>query len=162
VREASTAYRDAPEVEELAWTVIKRWHPHLRDARIRYLWREGAEWRAAGKTVLAKATKLGAQAGYLSGDFDATVIVDTARWAELNAEQRTALIDHELLHLRQVEDATGALVVQPSGRPVLRVVGHEVEAFVEEIQRHGLWHAELVHAGKAIRKLPIPLPIAGD
>lgn len=161
VRAPATVFHDAPEVEEIASQAIRDWHPHLRDARIRYLWRDGGAWTSGSKTVLAKASKLGSQAQFLSEDFDAVILVDTNRWAELSEEQRVALVDHELAHLRQSTGGKYDLpLVQPNGRPVLHVVRHDVEEFVDVIRRHGLWDIDLTHAAKVIRQVPIPLPLA--
>lgn len=157
VRTPATTFTDAQEVEEIAYTVIRRWHPHLAASEIRYLFRDGGAWNSGGKTVLAKAGKLGAQAQFLAGDADAVIIVDAARWEELNSDQRLALVDHELCHLVQATDKNEAQVFQVDGRPLLRVRAHDVEEFVEVIQRHGLWDIDLVHAGKAIRQIPMEL-----
>lgn len=157
VRAPATIFADASDVERIAKRLIPLYHKHLAAARIRYLFRIGGAWKTGGKDVLGKAAKLGTQQQFLSEDFDAVVLIDADRWEELDPAQREALVDHELCHYVQATDKYEIPIMQPNGRPVLKLRAHDVEEFVEVIQRHGLWDIDLVHAGKAIRQIPMEL-----
>lgn len=162
VRQPSTIFADAPDVERIAKRYIAAHHKHLSGARIRYQFRLADGWKSGGKDVAGKAAKLSAQQQFMSGDFDAVITIDANRWEELSPEQREALVDHELCHYVQAEDRDGIPVMQPNGRPVLKIRAHDVEEFVAVIQRHGLWDIDLVHAGKAIRQIPMDLEASED
>lgn len=157
IRAPSTTFTDALPVRDLARTVIQRWHPHLAASDIRYLFRQGGAWMTGGKTILGKVAKLGTQQQFLAEGADAVILIDEERWEKLDEAQRLALVDHECAHLVQATDKDECPLFQDNGRPVLRVRAHDVEEFVEVIQRHGLWDIDLVHAGKAIRQIPLPL-----
>lgn len=160
VKEDSTTFVEAPDVEEIADRIIPEWHPHLEEAVITYLFRVSkSSWASQGRTKLGAAKKLSTEARHLSGDFDAEVVVDSFHWNLLDENQREALVDHELCHLVVATDADGQELCRPDGRPRLTIRGHDVEAFADEIRRHGLWRDDLVVAARAVQ---IHLPVAGD
>ncbi|HHV61127.1 MAG TPA: hypothetical protein GXX51_00575 [Firmicutes bacterium] len=144
----AVSFSEAPEVQEIAEKLIEEYHDHLKQARIKYLFRSG-NWTAGCKTIWAKATKLSAQQTYLTG-FDFVITVNRDIWAKLTVEAREALVDHELSHCSCDYD--------PLGRPIWRTQGHEVEDFADVIRRHGLWSVELealMRAAEEYRQLAL-------
>ena len=49
--------------------------------------------------------------------------------------KRVALVDHELCHCLLDEKADGT--------PALKLVPHDVEAFIAEVARHGIWREDI-------------------
>ena len=138
------------EAKRVADELIPRHHPHLLDARILYL-KTTAERKKCDRVRLASAAKLGALQKYLSSlhmdarqeasiyrGADFLMLIGEVEWGQLSTTQRVALVDHELLHMKRVEKITDTGVEASWG---LR--GHTVEAFAEEIERHGLWKSDL-------------------
>lgn len=71
-------------------------------------------------------------------DPDYVVFVDGAVWDGLSDEGRERLMFHELCHLVQVEDEFGVVRRHQDGRPMLKLVPHDYEAFSSEIRRYGI------------------------
>lgn len=149
----STIYRRADEVAHIAWELIQDHHPHLEPVRIEFVWRDKAS-DSKGKTVLAKARKVGGLNAFLGrlgkdGDhYEEFFVMEVAEdtWEALSDKQHIALVDHELCHF----------VLNDKGG--LAITAHDVEEFVEIVLRHGLWKrdvAELIEAGKGIQRLQL-------
>lgn len=93
---------------------------------------------------------------------DAEILIDLSEWHQLHPEQRAALIDHELLHLRRVEYTEKQLAklrkanpdqpawkIDEHGRPKMKTVKADVtpgDAWAACIQRHGKAAVEFVTA----------------
>lgn len=156
-----TEYRRADEVAHIAWETIQSHHPHLEHIRIDYVWRDQAASKG-GKAVLGKARKVGGLNAFLarndgnSDDYMDFFVMEIAEdtWAGMDANQRKALVDHELLHMGLNDKAQ------------LTIIPHDCEAFNLEIVRHGLWKgdiAELVEIGKGVTRLNlVPEPAAAE
>jgi hypothetical protein len=66
------------------------------------------------------------------------VLVDESIWSGLDAERQERLIFHELSHLQPQEDEFGVIRrSKVTGKPLLRVVPHDVEIFHTEVERYG-------------------------
>jgi hypothetical protein len=72
-------------------------------------------------------------------DPDYVVVVDASNWRGLDAERRERLVYHELSHLVAREDEFGVVRRhKDTGKPLLKLVHHDYEAFDAEIRRYGL------------------------
>ncbi len=134
---APIAYELAPEVEELAKDLVRRYHQHLVNAGLVYLWRTG-NWKKGGKRVLGTAEKVGGktsfwlrQAMHWDRDLVYAVTISKQAWPELSHDQRLALIDHELCHF------------VPNDAGKIEIVEHDVTEFRAVLERHGFWEDEL-------------------
>jgi len=149
-----TEYSRAPEVEKIATRLIRTVAEHkpLADAQIVYVWRDEAT-RSAGRITLAKARRVGglnaflinASAGLVDSSANVPLfVIEVARntWARLKTAQRTALVDHELCHLRCFKDDDGELT--------LSLVGHDLEEFAQIVRRHGMWKADVALFGAEV------------
>lgn len=74
----------------------------------------------------------------VAGLADAILTIDGDRWGDLPEGRQRALIDHELTHLVTPKEHGGESS-DDSGRPVLKMRGHDVETgfFYEVVERHG-------------------------
>lgn len=131
--EKEQKFFDAPEVKEIAHELIPRHHPHLVEARIKYLFRRG-NWTSKGRTRLGQAVKVSERDRVIHG-YDFVVIINYDYWPALDEDQRRALVDHELCHCERNEDA--------QGNPKWNIRAHDVEEFQEIVRRHGLWKPDL-------------------
>ena len=143
-------YLPAHDVADVGARLIATCHElaHLHTARITYLWkREGG--KSGGKLTLGKCKAVSGLERYWSeSDFVIWLAADHAQTFNLDQRQIEALIFHELMHA-DIDDETA----RPKVRP------HDVEAFVPEIERYGLWTSDLKDAGDAMRQAALPMAI---
>lgn len=135
-------WNKAPKhVVELVKKTVDQHHPMLREARIAVAWRAEAPV-SKGKTVYGKAEKVGEKwKALLKERYDFLIWFSEDTWKQLTPAQQRALVDHELCHCKY------------DGEAVL--VAHDVEEFVEIIERHGLWHPSLERFGEAAQQAPL-------
>lgn len=147
-------YKRAPEVESIARDLIKRvdQHKNLAHVRVEYVWRPDAS-KSKGRLILAKARKIGGLNAFLA-NVDAIDVVDEPNqpffvievaadtWEKLTADQRIALVDHELCHCVVDFDA--------DGNPAMSMRGHDLEEFACIVERHGLWASDVARFGSAV------------
>ncbi|ODA00605.1 hypothetical protein A7P25_21985 [Achromobacter xylosoxidans] len=124
-------------------------HAHLVDADLAFLWAPAA-FEKAGHTVLGQAEQVMFRAGGWQkarqeqhmvewfGGVPAFLITLAADYCIACTDAEfCALVEHELYHLGHAPDPYGAPAFDKSGRPKLRIVGHDVEEFVGVVARYG-------------------------
>ena len=136
-----TSYDKAETVEELANRLIAKYHPHLANVKIAYLYKN-KDMTSNGKTRIASAEKLSPKVKALA-DFDFLIVISYPAYNALGDKQKRAVIDHELEHC-WVEDSD-------SGDTLLRILPHDVEEFGAIIQRHGLYFSDLERLGRIVK-----------
>lgn len=136
--------------------LVEAHHNELIDARIALAW--GLAWKpdVDGRVTLGmckKATDLDRELAA----FDFVIILRKEFWQSLRvtAQQRAALLDHELMHACVKYDEAGQPVVDERGRTVYRVRKHDLEEFAAIVERHGLWKKDLeTFAAALVRHRP--------
>jgi hypothetical protein len=137
----------AVDAEIIANELISEFHPHLRDARIVYLF-TNQERKYRGDVVLGTAQRLGSlpkyfssgEAASLEDGYDFCILLSEDQWKFLNVAQRRALIDHQLSHCgirRTINHLTSEVTEHWC------LLAHDVEEFRGVIERHGLWRLDL-------------------
>ncbi len=124
------------DIVELADAIRAESHENrLKGARIRYVLTPGPK-PVPGKRVdlgkprrVSKVMKTVAKADFV-------ISINWAAWQLLTETQRAALIDHELTHCEPKQDKDGLLI----GWQIRK---HDVEDFVEIVERRGLWQEDL-------------------
>jgi predicted metallopeptidase len=115
----------AEQPAALAAAIIPLLHKHLQDARIACLFVQ--DKREKQKVRLGSAAKTSSKVRFLA-DVDYVVEFNWTAWRNLTAEQRVALVDHELCHCAGRDE---------KGKWVERA--HDVEEFTAIVGRWGLW-----------------------
>jgi hypothetical protein len=69
---------------------------------------------------------------------DFLIVIDAACWPGLDAVRKERLVFHELKHVVARETEYGVPKLDREGRPMLRLVKHDIEAFEDEIVRYGI------------------------
>lgn len=129
----SKTYSESETIATMAGNLIGAYHAELAEARIFYVFVSKAS-KKNGQDVLGKARKLsGFQEWALEYDFVVEVAED--KWAELNGNQRTALIDHLL------ECCTGE--TEEDGTMTWSMREPDVREFSTILGRHGAWNDQL-------------------
>lgn len=126
------SFWEAEEVEGMAKGVIKEHHQQrIGQAPITYIF--SRKMKDAGKAH-ARGPKDRIIYEALGVECDFVITLNWQTWVVLSDEQKEALLDHELTHLHY-KDVKGELV------PTIRE--HDLEEFVEIIERRGLWNARV-------------------
>jgi predicted metallopeptidase len=142
-------WRRMPEVESIVAEIVAKHHRHLEHAQIVVLGKPKAS-KALGKVNVAKAKRATEAMNALLrdeiGEVHYIIEIGLDEWGRLLASDRRKVIDHELMHFAGLDE--------DSERWLL--VGHDVEAFTEEIKRHGAWTPELRTFCAAAKQLDLP------
>ena len=125
-----TEYAAAPEVEAMAQSAIRAWHPHLSMTDIRFVFRDPPQ-KKGGQTVWAAVRKATPMENHLC-DAELVLVVAAEVWRDLGHDQRLALLDHELCHVVAETDAE-------TGEITYGMRGHDLEEFHSVARRHGAW-----------------------
>lgn len=132
-------------------------HAHLLDANVRVLWASTA-FAKQGRVVLGQAEQVSFQVGgwrkarqeqqmreWFGEEPDYLITLAADYCLQCTDAEFCALVEHELYHIRQKQDAFGAPKFNEAGMPVLQLQGHDVEEFVGVVRRYG--------ASEAVREL---------
>jgi hypothetical protein len=132
------------EPYKLLRVLIKEHHDCLTKAKIALVWRRGWKPDADGNLRMGQAKKASDCQKELR-DFDFVILLNEAAWTEFTADQRLALLDHQLCHCQIRLDKNGESMEDERGRIVYRIRKHDVEEFSEIVARHGQWTPNMQH-----------------
>jgi len=118
--------------------VIPKWHPHLADANIGYVFRD--QMKSRGREIWAKIRKASPIEKMLKG-WHLVMIISEPVWEAKDKSMRKYILDHELCHVG-VEWNT-------KGERVFRMKPHDIEEFVKVVERHGLIKDDVAAFGQA-------------
>ena len=132
-------YTSAPEVREIAEKLIEILKPELEGFEIRYVF-ASENPKKDGREVIALARKVVGLNAYLAGHPEGFFLIEVGpRWDLLNADQKIAVVHHELCHFG-INDEGG-----------LAIIPHSIEEFTEVAALHGAYHDGLVAFGHALQ-----------
>lgn len=140
-------YKPPSDVIELVNTMIVRYHEHLEDANIGVLFRDEAP-NSGGHVTYGQAKKVSEDARAAGLDYHFIIWFAEDMWHGLSESQRTALVDHELMHCQY------AMV---DGEFKAKIRPHDFEEFNDIIARHGLWWPGARETQQAIQAHTLPL-----
>jgi len=139
--------------------LIEKYHSNLGEATIALAWRFGWNANADGLMTMGRAAKRSDLDRELA-KFDFVILLNHEAWNKggLNETQRVALIDHELCHCEITYDSDGEPKHDEQGRIVCRIRKHDIEEFVDVVNRHGLYTRDLAaFARKSINDAERPI-----
>ena len=84
------------EVQELAKGIIEKYHPHLLEARVAFLFND--KRKVNGNHIILGTAKRISKEDKLLSKFDFKIVLSAEDWADLTTKQKQALMDHELSH----------------------------------------------------------------
>lgn len=146
-------YELAPEVERYGKKLVKKYHAHLDNYDIVYLFVDKAS-KKNKHVVMAKAglaplfSRILADVGK-GPACHFVMIVAKPEWQGLDEKQREALVDHELCHMGLNKD----------GDPTL--LQHDIQEFNAIIERHGLWYQDIKETSTVMKKAEEQLAMFG-
>lgn len=144
---------EAEDPAREARLLILAHHPHLREAKIR--------WLFVDKRVKCVPKLLNPLERYLesgrsrlaAAGAEFLVLLSLDDWNVLDDGARAATVDHRLTHMARIRDPE-------TDETAWAIRLHEVEEFVDVVRRHGLYRPELREMVAAARQLPLPVPEA--
>ncbi len=153
----SARFQPAPDV--LAWaraeilsdegSLYNPDHAHLAHCDIQFLWAPGS-FNKQGRTVLGQCEEMlfrcgpwqkGRQQQQMADWFrmvpDFLITLDAHYCVRCSDAEFCALVEHELYHIAQEQDAFGAPKFTKDGLPKFCMRAHDVEEFVGVVRRYG-------------------------
>lgn len=146
-------YDTAPsEVQRRAEALIDKYHPETRKAEVTidYVFAfnpEGDAITHGGYPALGLCRIVNLK-DRSKGMSDVEITLDGAAWKEMSAEQRDALLDHELHHIVVKYDEAGCLITDDLNRPKIKMRKHDYDFgwFKVIAERHGMASPEVTQA----------------
>ncbi|CDN41661.1 putative metallopeptidase [Paenibacillus sp. P22] len=140
---------DAPqEAYDLLQELIEKHHQDLQDSEIIIKLRHGG-WKAKGKTVFGKFTIFSELYRQETGR-DAALILNADMWFAMNPAQKRYILDHQLYSLEVSTNKDGDTKEAADGRPILKSIPPDIEAFNNVIRRHGIVMDDVKNLSKAL------------
>lgn len=144
--------------------LIVKHHAHLKDAKIAIAWRLGWNADCDGRLRLGQAKK-GSDLDRELHKFDFVLLFNHEAWnkGQLKEDQKVALVDHELCHCEVSIDGDGEPKQDDEDRTVYRIRKHDIEEFLDVVNRHGCHTNDLSKVAQAgIRDADRPLLAAAE
>lgn len=140
---------------ELLDDILRSHHEALanQDVRIALAWQHTWKPDVDGRVTLGKCKKASDLDRELA-PYDFVVILNKEFWVnpKVTADQRCALLDHELCHAAIAYDEHGEPKVDDRGRVIYRVRKHDIEEFRDIVARYGCYKYDLQQFAAALRR----------
>lgn len=153
-------FQEAPDLKEIGDELIERydeferlrWAMRDEGVTILYLWRK----KASKNADRVKAGTLQKSAGLIKFLSHSRYVVQIAADANFGATnlQMEALVYHELYHIKMEVKIVGKGEDAVSV-PDPKVRAHDLEMFLPEVERYGLWRGDLIRAQKTFEQAPL-------
>ncbi|MNJ51812.1 hypothetical protein D3C77_471270 [compost metagenome] len=137
------------ETYELLRDMIDEFHEDFRDSEILILMKHGG-WKSKGKTVFGKFKVLGDDLRTVWGK-DAILYLNADMWNRMSEPQKRYVLDNALYSLDLKCNKHGDVLEAADGRPLLKTLPPDIEAFVEVIKRHGTITEDVKRLALAIK-----------
>jgi len=145
---------DAPSaVNELLENIISKNHSHLADNEFLVIMKHGG-WKSKGKTKFSGVSVLN-DAIRMSMDKDAILYLNADMWNQMTEPQKRYVIDHALCTLDVKTDKHDDVLEAPDGRPLLKTLPPDIEAFFSVITRHGAVSGDVKRLALAIKEVNV-------
>jgi len=169
-----SVWKAGREVVELVDKVREKYHPHLAEANIAVVLNDKTP--VSGNKVCVGKMKRTSREDQLLHHHDFKLIVYAGPFAGMSDKEKAALIDHELTHANveripryeigesgkrtKCRDEYGRVIYtdevkidDESGKPKFVLKQHDVETFLDVIERHGLENCPEVTDIRKMRKV---------
>ena len=153
-KKPATTFKPAPAAEAMAQAIIHDWHKHLleQDVRVEFIFRSDTQ-KKAGQTVGATAQKVTSLAAFFGREPEQdkvkpffAIVISEPIWCHMDANERRALLDHEICHL--------GCRVDNDGNTVLYIIPHDLEEFRAVVERHGYWQRSVKLMAASMENAP--------
>lgn len=127
-------YEITHELDQLAKRVIEAYHPHLKDARIAYLYRQG-RWENKGRVEVGRAMVAPPPWKALSG-YDVIVVVNREVYTSFDEKGRLAQLDHIFSFINKT-------TVYSKGQASYQTANPDIYEFSQVVLRHNVFFSNL-------------------
>lgn len=138
---------------EQLYALINTHHEELSQTNVRIALAWATSWKADvdGRLTLGKCVKASELHRELA-PYDFVILLNRDFWRNerVTALQRTALLDHELMHAAVSRDENGDPKVDERGRTIYRMRKHDLEEFRDIVARHGCYKSDIEEFMKAV------------
>ncbi|AIQ54524.1 putative metallopeptidase [Paenibacillus sp. FSL R7-0331] len=145
-------HREATEeTYDLLNDMIRKHHHYFEDTSFLILMKHGG-WKSKGKEQFGKIKVLGEDLRS-TWDKDAILYLNADMWVKMSEPQQRYVLDNALFALDTKSDKDGNTLEAVDGRPLLKTVPPDIEAFVEVIKRHGTTTQDVKRLAAAIKEV---------
>ena len=140
---------------ELLYSIVDTHHQELSNQNVRIVLAWATSWKpdVDGRMTLGKCKKASDLDRELA-PFDFVILLNKDFWLDIRVTdvQRTALLDHELMHAAIAYDEQGEPKVDERGRTVYRIRKHDLEEFSDIAARYGCWKRDIEAFAAALER----------
>lgn len=138
-------YDSAETVEELAKELIRDYHTHLINKKIKYLF-VNKPIKRQGQIVAATAEKISKKVAAISDNIEFLIVVSYPIYNDLSDELKRYVIDHELSHCF-IDDPND------DGEEKNMLLPHDFEDFISIVERYGPIREEIRKLNEVLKEL---------
>jgi hypothetical protein len=151
-----------PEPYKLLTQAREKWHKDTSEARIALAWKLREKADKDGHLVLGRCVKC-SDLNREFAEYDFIIVLNKDVWnaKEFDKKKKMALLDHEMCHVGPNLDVeTGEHKRDDKGRLLFRTVKHQIEEFIDVVDRHGVYKSDLELFAKTLLRNREPLLFA--
>ncbi|OMF35212.1 hypothetical protein BK133_10900 [Paenibacillus sp. FSL H8-0548] len=149
---AEKFHREASlDVYSMLNEMINQNHKEFNKTEILIQMKHGG-WNSKGKTVFGKFKVL-ADDLRTSMEKDVILQLNAEMWTRMTDPQKKYVLDHALFSLDTKQSKHGVTLYATDGRPLLKTVPPDIEAYVEVIRRHGTITEDVKRLARAIKEV---------
>lgn len=141
------------ETNELLKDMIQKYHPHLRDNEFLIMMKHGG-WKSKGKTKFSGMSVLN-EAIRMITENDAILYLNADMWNQMAEPQKRYVLDNALFGLDVKKDKNKDVLEADDGRPLLKTLPPDIEAFYAVISRHGAVSEDVKRLALAIKEVNV-------
>ncbi|MEO2212172.1 putative metallopeptidase [Paenibacillus amylolyticus] len=141
------------ETNELLKDMIQKHHPHLRDNEFLIMMKHGG-WKSKGKTKFSGMSVLN-EAIRMITENDAILYLNADMWNQMAEPQKRYVLDNALFGLDVKKDKNKDVLEADDGRPLLKTLPPDIEAFYAVISRHGAVSEDVKRLALAIKEVNV-------
>jgi hypothetical protein len=139
------------DVYRMLKDMINKNHSDFNKTEILILMKHGG-WNTKGKTLFGKFKVLTDDLR-TSLEKDVILYLNADMWTRMTDPQKKYVLDHALFSLDTKTSKHGVTLYATDGRPLLKTVPPDIEAYVEVIRRHGTITEDVKRLARAIKEV---------
>lgn len=147
--------REGKEMYSLMNKLINKFHPDLIETNIALAWNYTWKPDIDGHLTLGRCKKASDLDKVVPSPFDFIITLFHEFWHDsaVTNDQRCALLDHELCHAAVKLNNDGRVAKDEEDHVVCRIKRHDVEDFIDIIERYGVHTPQLERLAFTLRQL---------
>lgn len=133
----------ASDVIPMANELIRRFHPHLIEAKLDFMYRDG-KWNKNDRPVIGDVKLMSPYYNALT-ELDFGIIINHKLWMDTTSvSQKQAMLDHLLSYCYYTEDK--------DGNPKWKKIAPTIHEFPEVVARNGAYSPEVIELESSLKE----------